>query len=658
MLNHMLSVRYWIAFTLVAACTVMSAAAQAPKPSDKPQPSKQDGKQQTASDDGLTLVGTIGASITSQWSSGVFNSSPFSIFGYANMIFGYKDLSVPVYFNYTNVASTGVFKDPKSAFGLPTYIYGATPMYRKWKGHLGYSNLSFNPYVFKGMQFLGAGLEYNARFAHFAVFGGWLNLETQVNPKSAIQNYSDSLLGLNVKSSKLPQFKRNVVGANLGTGNKRNYFELSFVKVQDDLASLADTVEYKGKKWHRDSLVKAKENFVMGMAMQMYISKYFYIFGNAAASVYTADRLSKEVDLHDMVEGMDSWTRKGLDLVDRAKPIMALRSSTSLHTASDAGFGIVTKPYRGKFSYRRIDPGYTSLGTTLAVQNVQNLSASGNIRLFKGHSILSYSANGQRDNLSKKQKYTNQIAVFNAHWINRIDDFSLMLAYNGIKQDQFDGTAVVNDSTRIDQLTHSLMVQPSYVFGENGDNTVNLNFSLVESSNLNELLPGLNDVKTTSFGAGYNYAWGKRQNQAGVTLDYSMSNSSYSDYNSLTFGAQYSGSLVETQLSKLTLTGKASLGYNKVQEMGDASKIYSPMEVWYGYEKASYQVIDVTEYSYNLSLSLRYQHKTGHIAALTTSLCNFSNREVIGQNVSTTMTLKVVASYSYSFGRHLFNKEK
>lgn len=640
---------------LMAACPVANVLAQETAPTDKSQTAKQDGNSKS-DDDGLTLVGTIGASVTSQWSSGVYNSSPFSLFGYANMIFGYKDLSVPVYFNYTNVASMGVFKDPKTAFGLPTYIYGATPMYRKWKGHLGYSNISFNPYVFKGMQFLGAGLEYNARFGHFAVFGGWLNLETQVNPKSAIQNYSDSLMGLNVKSSKLPQFKRNVVGANLGTGNKRNYLELSFIKVKDDLGSLGDSVEYKGKKWHRDSLVKAKENLVVGLAMQMYFGTRFYIFGNAAASIFTADQLSREVDLHSILDGVDTRTDKILSVIDKAKPIYVLRSSTSANLAGDAGFGIVTKPYRGKFSYRRIDQGYTSLGTTLAAQNLQNISATGNLRLFKGHSILSYTAYGQRDNLSKKQKYTNQIAVGNFHWVNRIDDFSLLLAYNGIKQDQFDGTLVVNDTMRVNQLTQSFMAQPSYSFGDDNTSTVNLNYSLVQSVNRNELMPGLNDSKTVNYGVGYNYGWGRLHNMVGLTIDYAISNSSYSDYNSLTFGAQYSGTIYATTLSKLSLAAKAAYGYVSVKEMGDASKIYSPMEVWYGYEKAAYQVVDVTDHV-NLSLTIRYQHCTGHLAALTTSLCNFSNREVIGTDVSTTMTLKVVASYSYSFGRHLFNRD-
>ena len=629
-------------------------------PQDKTK-SARGGKDDAAKNkSGLTLVGSLGANVTASWSSGVYNASPFSIFSYANFILGYNELTMPIYFNYANVAAPGLLKNPKESLGLPTYMYGATPMWRNWKAHMGYSNMRFSQYTYYGMQFIGGGLEYNGKYVHFAGFGGYMNLETQVKQKTALQNYSDSLLGLNIKSSKLPQFKRNVVGANIGLGNKRNYFDISIVKMKDDLESLSDSVSYKGKRWHRDSLVKAKENMVVGLSTQLYFTKNVYVGANGAASVYTADLLSKDVDARELVGNTDNaMVQDLLNIIEKGEKVMKLRSSTSVHMAGDAYLGITTKPYRGTFTYRIIQPEYKSLGTTLTNQNLKSLAANGNLRLFKGHSILSYSAYGQRDNLSKKQKYTNQIATYSFNWMNRFDNFSLLLAGNGIKQDQFDGTLVVNDTLRVNQLTHSLMAQPSYSFGKSRTNTVNLNFSLVQSKNLNELRPVFMDVKTSSMGCGYSLDLGSRSQQVGANYDFTNSHSSYSNYKSHTLGVGYTGNIIETVLSQLSVSCRGTLGINFVTDSGDVSKVASVAEVWYGYEKASYEVIDVTEFSYNLMLSLRYTNRTGHLASLTASLCNFSNREVIGTNVSTTMNLKVSATYAYSFGKQLLEyKEK
>ena len=162
------------------------------KPEAKPKSERGDKEGAPAKKDGLTLVGSLGTNITASWSSGVYNSSPFSIFSYANFILGYNELSVPVYFNYANVAAPGLLKDPRSSLGQATYMYGATPMWRKWKAHLGYSSMKFSQYTLHGMQFIGGGLEFNGRYLHFAGFGGYMNMETQMKQKNALRSASST----------------------------------------------------------------------------------------------------------------------------------------------------------------------------------------------------------------------------------------------------------------------------------------------------------------------------------------------------------------------------------------------------------------------------------------------------------------------------------
>ena len=69
----------------------------------------------------------------------------------------------------------------------------------------------------------------------------------------------------------------------------------------------------------------------------------------------------------------------------------------------------------------------------------------------------------QSDNLSKEQLYTTKGFVYSANAALPINEkFNVTAGYNGYLQRQYDGVAVVNDTTRINRRMNSFTLTPNF----------------------------------------------------------------------------------------------------------------------------------------------------------------------------------------------------
>ena len=568
--------------------------------------------------DPLSISGNVGTSLGVSYNSNYPGSTPFSGSIFANLNLNIYSFNLPISFYFIN--NTTSFTYPQ----LPSFRLGATPTWKRFRFHLGNSSMHFNNYTYSGLNFLGAGVEYQGKLFRAAAFGGLLSQATRIkgyDDRTAFQQLADSLLGLNTPASYLPQYRRDAIGVKLGLGNAKNYIDISFLKAKDKEKSLPEYL--------RDSIAP-KDNISIGLSGRFSIKHWFSFTANVGASAYTSN-------LHDSLSPAITETLgKYQNILQKTDWLLGFRNNTKLRFAGDASMNFFTKHFNGSVTYRFIQPEYVSLGANTFSQNTHSLGLNTNFNMFKNRSILSLIGYIQRDNLNKKQMYTNQVATYTLNWNNNISDhFSLNLSYNGIKQNEFDGTFVVPDSIRIDQITHTATVSPVFTFYKGGNtHSISLNGNYIQNKNLNKLSSVDIDTRTITAGIGYSVDLQEIRLNVGGNYDFSISKSTYSNYISNTLSAFVGYRLISTEKTNWNLNYCLSAGYNIMQDEGAKNNI-----------------------SFSNSLSTNFNYRKHHTASLYLSLSNYSDRVVIGQRVATDLDCRFTLSYTYSFAAKIIKKK-
>lgn len=565
--------------------------------------------------DPFAISGSVGAGLGVSYNSNEPGSTPFSSNIYASLNLSFYSFQLPISIYFNN--NTTSFSYPQ----MPTFHLGFMPTWRNWKFHLGNSSMHFSNYTYSGLTFLGVGAEYQGKLFRMGVFGGHLQQATRIkgyDDRTAFQQLADSLLGLNVPEADLPQYRRDAVGFKVGVGNERNFIDLSFLKAKDKIKSLPE-------EW-QDSIAP-QENLAIGLSGRFAIGKWFSFTANVGGSMYsqdTRDSLLALVAENETVVKVTKYTNW----------LMPLCNNTIFRFAGDAAMNFMVKSFSASLTYRFIQPDYVSLGASNFNQNSHSLGAVINASMFKGRSNISAIGYIQRDNLNKKQMYTNQVATYSINWNNSIGSiFNLGINYSGIKQDQYDGTYAVADSLRINQIVHTLAVSPSISFQKTYDHSIGLNCNFVQNKNLNKLNTAGSDVQTLTLGANYGIEFSTIRLGFDVGYDFSMSKSDYANYDShgINLGLRYK--IMQKEKLNWTLNYNGSFAYN-LQKNADTDN----------------------NFSISNSLGSNFTYNKAHTASLYLSLSNYSDRVLIGQRVQTDLDCRFTLSYSYSFAARIIKK--
>lgn len=521
--------------------------------------------------DPLLITGMIGTQNTYYYSSaGNGYASPLSNSIYANLNVSVYGVSMPFSFVYTN---------NQSSFSYPTFSFNISPTYKNWTLHIGRRSMPFSSYIYN-IPFNGVGIEYNGKLRFGAFYG---SLQKAIN-----DDPSDP-------SARNPQYARRGWGLKIGYGSGLNYLDLYLFRAKDRINSIDERWQDK---------VSPQENLALGLRGRLSMKRYLSLTTNMAMSVFTSDLNSERLK----VESMHNWDK-----------IFDARYSSLYRFAGDVSLNFNTKPLTGMVTYKMIQPDYQTLGSNYISNNVQSLGLSLSTNLLKGRINLAGNFSGQEDNLSGKQLYTNRGLVYSANAnINLIDNLGLNLTYNGYKQKQYDGTAMVNDTTRVDRIMHSFTTSPSYNFG--GTNTshyIGLSYSYNMNKDNNPFHGGAGDITTNALGANYSLTF----NESGITCNsnYSHQTSRGDDTNFTTdaFSIGVSRSMLEEKNLNLSLDASASI--NKYAEQRSvsyglvAAAAYTLKQAHQftfnaAYNKFNdYYVTDKTSYrGYDIQISLNY----------------------------------------------------
>lgn len=530
-----------------------------------------------AKSDPLIITGSVGTQNTYFHSSaGNAYASPLSNTLFLNLNISLYGFSMPFSLYYSN---------NNLDFNYPHISFNLSPSYKQWHGHIGRSAAGFSPYVMT-MSYNGVGLEYRTERFRIGAFYGTLRNAVNDDPESPMP--------------RAPQYRRIGWGFNIGYGTSRNYLDLYLLRAYDRQGSVDEFWQDR---------ISPQENIVVGLKGGVSIRNWMSFTANVATSAFTTDTRAQKI-----ADGSAAGFDKVFDV----------RYTTMARFAGDASLNVNVGGLNTSLFYRVIQPDYMSLGNYYMANNYHSIGINIGTTLLRRVSLAA-SFSGQEDNLSKRQLYTTRGFVYSANAATRIGRrFNLAIGYNGYMQTQADGTATVNDTTRIHRLMGTFTLTPSYsVENDRFGHAVSLSGSLVQNRDLNRFSTGIGDVTSLAVGASYSLDVKDWHTNFQASLNHQSSsgyNSRYtSDLASLTAGRAF------LKDDALNVSATFSLCYNEVKGQSKSLSM--------GYDMSA---------SYNI--------KQKHLFALTAGFCKYGDVNISNTRSTLDATdINVSLNYTYTF---------
>lgn len=494
---------------------------------------------QIAKSDPLIITGAVGTQNTYYHSSvGDGYASPLSNMVFLNLNISVYGFSMPFSLYYTN---------DNLDFNYPHLSFNLNPRYKNWTGYLGRGSMEYSSYVMD-MSFNGIGVEYNdGKRLRFGAFYGQLRNAINDDPTDP--------------AARNPQYKRLGWGFKAGYGNATNYVDLYFLRAYDRLNSLDE-------HWQR--YVSPQENVVIGIKGNVQPLRYLSLTANAATSLFSTDTRA------DLVENNET--------ADRWSTVFDTRYSSLARFAGDVSATLSLSGISASVFYRMIQPDYLSLGTYYMSNNYQALGLNLSTMLLNKVSLAA-TFSGQSDNLTDRQLYTTKGYVYSAMASTRIaQNYNLTASYSGYTQSQSDGTAKVNDTTKVDRIMQNFSLTPSASFDtEDFIHSVSLTGSITDNKDRNKFATGESDVTSWALGLGYGLNVKPWETDLSLNLSHQVSDGYRTTYTSDIASLGASRSFLKEK--ELSLGATLSLCYNEVKDQSKSMSIGGDVSVGYTLNK-------------------------------------------------------------------------
>ena len=280
-----------------------------------------------------------------------------------------------------------LFSNFENRFYQPFNQFGVSPYYKWATLHLGYRNITYSPYTLAGHRMLGVGFDLHPNKLRIGFMYGRLQRSTSI----------DSSMNANPLFIRPPPtFKRMAYAAKLGYGTSKNYVDLIYFKGWDQGNSLNTKL--------KDSLQPA-ENTTIGLSAKTTIARNLSWKVDVGLSAYTINKN----DAKDTTGSHNNWRAKLMH------PFIKDKLSSRYYFAGETRLGYQVQKFGADLVYKRIDPGYTSMGAYFFQSDLQEYSLANRFMLDSGHLNINTSVGFQQDNLDRQKTSTSKRFIGSAN---------------------------------------------------------------------------------------------------------------------------------------------------------------------------------------------------------------------------------------------------
>jgi hypothetical protein len=285
-----------------------------------------------------------------------------------------------------NVNVAGAFSFPFSfAYSSNTVSSSApnfnitqfTPSYKWVKLYLGNTFMSLSPYTMAGTPFTGAGFELTPKNWKISGFYGYLKRAQEQIPNSTNNSVTYNQIGYGLGVT-----HNNPVIGDIG---------IAFLKAKDDPNSISFIPEA--------TQTTPQDNLALSIDYRRKFLKMFNLQATYAMSVYTRDN---RADI----------SNSSLKFFDN---FIDNRSNTTNYNALDVALGFNISNLGLLFNYKRIDPGFVSLGSYNINNNLESFGLNSNFSLYQGRLNINTTSQLNQNNIDKASFKTQYI------WNNAIN---------------------------------------------------------------------------------------------------------------------------------------------------------------------------------------------------------------------------------------------
>jgi hypothetical protein len=461
----------------------------------------------------VTFHGSLGTKLNFYGADGIpSRQDPFTYGFDANATISIYGISMPFSFTWYN---------RNKNYSHPFNQYGLSPKYKWITGHFGYRNVSFSEFTLNGHTFLGAGVELTPGKWRIGALYGKFNENSDYDP---------------YKAKTIPLLTRKGWALKFGYGTENSFLDLSILRIGDNDKKYQPSID--------PDLPTPQQNFATGIHGRITIVKNLTIEAEGAVSVLTSNSLAG---------ALKSNTDKVLTM---AGNFITVNQTSEHYSAFKSNLKWkMTKSLTSGLEYKRIDPGYTSMGAYFFNNDLENFNINQSILLLENKMNIRASLGLQHDNLRNTKKFTSKRtvgAVSMSYQINQ--KFGIDANYNNFTTDQKAGTMAIIDTLKLFQVNNSFSFTPRYmVANEKRSHLIMFVYNNMALDDKNKKTANQTETNTTILNL--TYSIGLIPAKFNITTSLNSTNLKNNLYTNRMSG-------ITVSLNKMLASDKITLGWN------------------------------------------------------------------------------------------------
>ena len=479
----------------------------------------------------FTVNGSLGLNTSFYNASGIPDrQTPFALGVNANATLTVYGISMPFSFTW--------YSNEKAGFRQPFNQFGISPTYRWLTLHLGYRNVSFSEFTLNGHTFLGAGLEARPGKFRLAAVYGKFNETSQY----------DLLM-----ADSIPKLTRLGWAGKIGYGTEKTFVDISMLRIGDNKKNFIPSDD--------PQFPVPAQNMALGLTSRISLTSKLILNVDGSLSFLTSNSsLGTSDTINDRLMMLASNL---ISINPTSQRFSAIKTSLTYNFSKNVSSG---------FEYRRIDPGFQSMGSYFFNNDLELITFNQSVSLLESKFRARGSIGMQRDNLDGSKNSTSRRMIGSLSGNYAIDDnWAVDLSYNNYSTNQKAVKNIVDNSLMVFQVNHSLLLSPRFMkASQSFAHLVMLNLNWMILNDKNSQTSDMTDTDTKVAMLMYSLGIVKQKINVSLGANYTkMVNQNYT--NQLAGGTLgISSSLLK---DKLTLNWNNAYMINKLN--GDSGIIFN-----------------------------------------------------------------------------------